>query len=301
MKFLVFGSLNIDKTYAVDAFVKAGQTISARRMDEYCGGKGFNQAIALRRAGNEVYFAGAVGRDGQMLLDSLDRNGIDRRFVRQTQGATGHAIIQLDAMGQNCIIILAGANGEITEADADRTLAHFGPGDLVVLQNEITCVPYIMQRARERGMIVAFNPAPCDERIGACSMENVDYLLLNETEGAAMTGESVPAAMLDVLRCRYPRLNTVLTLGSDGSLYQGSDGQRLACGILQTEVADTTAAGDTFTGYFLSGILRHGDPASALRQAACAAGIAVSRKGAEPSVPFAAEVDGQRVQCESGN
>lgn len=290
MKILVFGSLNIDKTYTVDAFVRSGQTISACRMEEFCGGKGFNQAIALRRAGNEVLFAGAVGRDGQMLLDSLDKNGIDRRFVRQTQGMTGHAVIQLDAQGQNCIIILAGANGEVTEADVEHVLADFGAGDLIVLQNEITCVPQIIRRAHERGMTVAFNPAPYDGRVEECDVACVDYLLLNETEGAAMTGETAPAAMLDALHGRYPHLNIVLTLGSDGSMYQGSDGSRLECGIYETKVVDTTAAGDTFTGYFLSDIIRHGDPVGALRIAACAAGIAVSRKGAEPSVPFLAEV-----------
>lgn len=290
MKILVFGSLNIDKTYTVDAFVRSGQTISAYRMEEFCGGKGFNQAIALRRAGNEVFFAGAVGRDGQMLLDSLDKNGIDRRFVRQTKGATGHAVIQLDAHGQNCIIILAGANGEITEADVEHVLADFDAGDLIVLQNEISCVPYIIQSAHERGMTVAFNPAPYDERFEECDIACVDYLLLNETEGMAMTGEAAPVAMLDALHGRYPHLNIVLTLGSDGSMYQGSDGSRLECGIYETKAVDTTAAGDTFTGYFLSEILRHSEPARALKIAAYAAGIAVSRKGAEPSVPFLAEV-----------
>ena len=291
MKMLVFGSLNIDKTYTVDAFVRAGQTISACRMEEFCGGKGFNQAIALRRAGNEVFFAGAVGRDGQMLLDSLDKNGIDRRFVKQTQGATGHAVIQLDAQGQNCIIILAGANGEITEVDVEHVLADFGAGDLIVLQNEISCVPHIIRRAHERGMTVAFNPAPYDERVEECDIACVDYLLLNETEGAAMTGEAAPAAMLDALCRRYPHLNAVLTLGSEGSMYQGSDGARLECGIYETEVVDTTAAGDTFTGYFLSEILRHSEPARALKIAAYAAGIAVSRKGPAPSVPFLKEIN----------
>ncbi len=291
MKMVVFGSLNIDKTYTVEDFVRPGQTISAVRMEQFCGGKGFNQAIALRRAGNEVFFAGAVGQDGGMLLDNLDRNGIDRRRVKQTEGATGHAIIQLDAKGQNCIIILAGANGEITPEDVEKTLAGFDKGDLIVLQNEISCVPQIIRRAHEMGMVVAFNPSPYDGKIAECDMTCVDYLLVNETEGAAMAGATEPDSILDALHARYPHLNVVLTLGGDGSMFQHSDGQRFTCGAHQVQAVDSTAAGDTFTGYFLSEMLRHGDATKALQVASVAAGIAVSRKGAEPSIPLYREVE----------
>lgn len=290
MKMVVFGSLNIDKVYSLEHFVRPGETISAMKMEQFCGGKGFNQAIALRRAGNEVHFAGAVGQDGSMLLDNLDRNGIDRRFVRQTKGATGHAIIQLDEKGQNCIIILAGANGEITQADVAHTLADFCAGDLIVLQNEISCVPEIIRQAHEKGMVVAFNPSPYDGKIAECDISCVDYLLVNETEGAAMAGTNESAAILDTLHARYPHLNVVLTLGGDGSVYQDKDGHRFTCGIHKVQAVDTTAAGDTFTGYFLSEMLYHGDAAKALRTASVAAGIAVSRKGAEPSIPTMDEV-----------
>ena len=290
MKMVVFGSLNIDKTYSLTDFVHPGETVSALKMEQFCGGKGFNQAVALRRAGNEVCFAGAVGVDGGFLLDALDRNSIDRTFVKQTEGATGHAIIQLDAKGQNCIIILAGANGEITVSDVEKTLAAFGAGDLIVLQNEISCVPEIIRLAHRKGMIVAFNPSPFNEKIADCDISGVDYLLVNETEGAAMAGETAPDAILDALHARYPRLNVVLTLGGDGSVFQSADGARHACGIHKVQAVDTTAAGDTFTGFFLSEMLRHGDAPRALKIAAKAAGIAVSRKGAEPSIPMMDEV-----------
>ena len=291
MKLVVFGSLNIDKVYSLEEFVRPGQTISASRMEQFCGGKGFNQGIALRRAGNEVNFAGAVGRDGGMLLETLDRNGIHRDHVKVKDGATGHAIIQLDKTGGNCIIILAGANGEITEADVEKTLADFGAGDLIVLQNEISCVPYVMRRAREKGMIVAFNPSPYDAQIADCDLSCVDYLLVNEVEGAGMAGCIDADAILDTLHRRYPALNIVLTLGGDGSVYQDKHGERFSCGIHKVNAVDTTAAGDTFTGFFLSEILRHGDAQKALRIASVAAGIAVSRKGAEPSIPMMAEVE----------
>ena len=291
MKMVVFGSLNIDKVYSLEEFVRPGQTVSANKMEEFCGGKGFNQGIALRRAGNEVHFAGAVGQDGGMLLQTLDANGIDRSCVKVTSGATGHAIIQLDKKGGNCIIILAGANGEITGADVEATLSNFGAGDLIVLQNEISCVPYILRRAREKGMIVAFNPSPYDAKIAGCDLSCVDYLLVNEVEGAGMAGCTDADAILDALHARYPALNIVLTLGGDGSVYQDKHGARFTCGVHKVEAVDTTAAGDTFTGFFLSEILRHGDAQKALRTASVAAGIAVSRKGAEPSIPTMAEVE----------
>nr|MBR4280998.1 ribokinase [Clostridia bacterium] len=291
MKMVVFGSLNIDKVYSLEEFVRPGQTISASKMEQFCGGKGFNQAVALSRAGNEVFFAGAVGQDGGMLLDALDANGINRDCVKVTEGGTGHAIIQLDKKGGNCIIILAGANGEITEADVDTTLENFGEGDLIVLQNEISCVPYILRRAHEKDMIVAFNPSPYDAKIAGCDLSCVDYLLVNEVEGSEMAGCSDANAILDTLHSRYPELNIVLTLGGEGSVYQNRYGARFTCGVHKVEAVDTTAAGDTFTGFFLSEILRYGDEAQALRTAAVAAGIAVSRKGAEPSIPQMAEVE----------
>ena len=290
MKIVVFGSLNIDKVYSLEHFVCPGETISAAKMEQFCGGKGFNQAIALRRAGNDVFFAGAVGQDGGMLLDMLDRNGVNRRFVKQTAGSTGHAIIQVDVSGQNSIIILAGANGEITEHDVESVLSNFGKGDLIVLQNEISCVPQIIRQAHSKGMIIALNPSPYNDRIAACDISCVDYLLLNETEGAAMTNTAAPDDILNTLHLRYPRLNVVLTLGGDGSRFQSCDGRSFTFGIYPVQVADTTAAGDTFTGYFLSEMLRHGDAAQALRIASAAAGLAVSRKGAEPSIPLMDEV-----------
>lgn len=292
MKMVVFGSLNIDKTYSMEEFVCPGQTVSALKMEEFCGGKGFNQAIALRRADNEVYFAGAVGQDGGMLLDKLKENGIDSADVKVTSGATGHAIIQVDRQGQNCIIILAGANGEITEDDVDQTLAHFAAGDLIVLQNEISCVPYILRRAHEKGMIVAFNPSPYNAKIAACDLGSVDYLLVNETEGAGMSGKTQVEDMLKALQEKYPALNIVLTLGGDGAVYQPKGGaERCFRRANKVKAVDTTAAGDTFTGFFLSEILRHGDADKALEVATTAAGIAVTRKGAEPSIPLLSEVE----------
>lgn len=290
MKYLVFGSLNIDRTYTVPHFVQAGETMSATKMELFCGGKGFNQAVALARAGKEVYFAGAVGSDGGMLLDALQADGIQDQYIKRTAGASGHAVIQVDPNGQNCIIILPGANGEILESDVDHVLADFGAGDLIVLQNEITCVAYILRKAKEKGMIVALNPSPFDRRIAEYDMNCVDYLLVNEVEGAAVTGCEEPNAIADQLRVLYPGMNLVLTLGSRGAIYCGADGTRCESGICKVQAVDTTAAGDTFTGFFLAQITASGNAQLALQQASIASGISVSRKGASASIPQMQEV-----------
>ncbi len=290
MKILVFGSLNIDRTYRVDHLISAGETLAARDMKLYCGGKGFNQAIALSRAGCQVSFAGAVGEDGQMLLDALEDNGVDCRHVLRLPGATGHAVIQVEDSGQNCIIILPGANGRIGEADIDRVLADFTAGDLIVLQNEISHLPELMEKARRKDLVVALNPSPMNEAVFACPLDTVDYLLLNETESAALTGREAPEEALAALHARYPRANVVLTLGEKGSLFQGRDGQTARVGIYPVQAVDTTAAGDTYTGYFLSEIVRGGDARAAMRAAAVASGLSVTRQGAGPSIPRRAEV-----------
>ncbi|MBR3271772.1 MAG: ribokinase, partial [Clostridia bacterium] len=160
MRVLVFGSLNIDRTYSVPHFVRAGETLTASRMELFRGGKGFNQTVALARAGVPVAMAGAVGSDGDFLTEPLSAEGVDISRIKRTDGASGHAIIQVNAEGNNSIIILAGANGTITYADADAALSGYGKGDWLVLQNEISSLDYIIRTAHEKGMTVVLNPSP---------------------------------------------------------------------------------------------------------------------------------------------
>lgn len=292
MKVLVFGSANIDRTYAVEHFVKAGETLSADKMDLHCGGKGFNQAIAFARAGSDVYFAGAVGEDGRMLIDTLKENGVNVEHLKVVTGPSGHAVIQVTPDGQNSIIIMAGSNGNISHGDVDHVLSAFSAGDLVVLQNEISSVDYIIDQAKGRGMIVALNPSPFNEKIKSYDLSKVDYLLVNEVEGALLTDCDDPKKMTDEIHAMYPNANVVLTLGCAGSVFIGKDGNMLTSGIYETNAVDTTAAGDTYTGFFLSEALTTGDIEAALKYAAIASGISVSRHGASQSIPYAKEVKG---------
>jgi len=290
MRILVFGSLNIDKTYLVDHLVLPGETIAAKEMNLYCGGKGFNQAIALRRAGNEVWFAGAVGFDGDMLINALRNNGIHSDYVKQLPCCSGHAVIQVDQAGQNSIMILAGSNAEIDSLYISKTLEDFDAGDLIVLQNEIANVEEIIKQARDKNMVIAFNPSPYNEQVAQCNLSLVDYLLINETEGEAISGTKTPDAILQKLHQKYPPVNILLTLGSKGAVFMTAKGDITRTSAYPVKAADTTAAGDTFTGYFLSELLRHGNASIALKKSAIAAGIAVTKKGAEPSIPLIEDV-----------
>ena len=290
MKVLNFGSLNIDYVYDVDHFVRAGETISSNALQLFCGGKGLNQSVAFARSGAQTYHAGCIGKDGGMLTDMLRGAGVDVRFVRVREDvASGHAIIQVSKSGENCILLHGGANQSMDDAFVDEVLSHFGKGDLLMLQNEINHLPYIVQRAKERGMMIVLNPSPFNEKILALDLSMLDAIIVNETEGNELSGETEADAIIAALLARYPAMRIVLTLGKHGAIYADAK-ERAFCEIMPMPVQDTTAAGDTFTGYFFSTLLRGEAPAQALKTATAASALAVSRKGAAPSIPTAEEV-----------
>ena len=292
MKILNYGSLNIDYTYSVDHFVRGGETMSSEEMHVFSGGKGLNQSIALSKSGAEVWHAGAIGTgDGDFLIRQLKEAGVNTEYISVLDGKTGHAIIQKAKDGGNCILLFGGANQQITREMVDGVMDHFEKGDYLVLQNEISEIGYIMERAREKGMVLVFNPSPMDDKISTYPLEYVDYFLLNEIEAGDICGEQGSGEeLLQKLSDKFPASKIVLTLGGDGSLYW--DGDRiLKQGIYKVKVADTTAAGDTFTGFFIGGLVQGMDAADALEWAAKAAAIAVSRPGAAPSIPCKEEVD----------
>lgn len=162
MKILNFGSLNIDYVYTVGHFVQPGETVRSEKLEQFCGGKGLNQSIALARAGASVWHAGKVGVDGEMLVEALQKAGVDTAYVEQSTKRTGHAVIQVDASGQNCILLHSGANADLDETMIDRVLAHFGQGDILLVQNEQNNLPYVMEQAHAHGLLIACNPSPID-------------------------------------------------------------------------------------------------------------------------------------------
>ena len=296
-KILNIGSINIDHVYRVPHFVQPGETLSAVSLSDFPGGKGLNQSVALALAGGNVAHAGKIGPDGAAMVAVLRRAGVDVSLMDEGGSATGHAIIQVNETGQNCILLHKGANFELDEAFVRRALSAYGAGDILVLQNEVGLLPHIMEAAHQKGMRIAFNPSPIGPEIDACPLDYVDWFLLNEIEGAALSGEDDHAKVLDAMAAKYPNAAIVLTVGKNGVLYCDKT-QRLRHGIYNVPVVDTTAAGDTFTGFFI-GLTAQGYPAEeALRLASVASSIAVSRAGASVSVPTLQEVrDAQLQPC----
>ena len=295
MKILNFGSLNIDYVYSVEHFVRAGETISSTELELFAGGKGLNQSVAFSRAGAETYHAGCIGSEGKFLVDMLRKSGVNTDFVRcLNDTSSGHAIIQVNSSGENCIMLYGGANKKITDSFMDEVFSNFGDGDLLMLQNEVNDLNKMIRKAKSRKMKVALNPSPFNDVITSLDLSLVDYIILNETEGQELTKSSEANEIIDVLTNKYPHMTVILTLGSRGSVYAYKD-IRIKQDIFKTTVVDTTAAGDTFTGYFFASLTSGKTPGVALKIASAASSITVSRKGAAPSIPTMDELTASKA------
>ncbi|MBQ5928355.1 MAG: ribokinase [Oscillibacter sp.] len=289
MKVLNLGSMNLDLVYTVDHIVQPGETESSVSMSTFLGGKGMNQSVALAKAGVEVWQGGMIGEDGQPFLDACGEFGVHVDLIATVEGKSGHALIQIDKNAQNCILLYGGANQKLTETYVDEVLGHFEKGDVLLLQNEVNLLPYIVDKAFERGMFIALNPSPFDQKLKAVDMKKVSLFLLNEVEGAQVAGVTDPQAIIDKMREMFPHAGIVLTLGKDGAIYADATQQHFQP-VFPVKAVDTTAAGDTFTGYFLAGYTEGMPIPEVLRMSAKASSIAVSRAGAVPSIPWRKEV-----------
>lgn len=290
MKIVNFGSLNLDYVYQVPRFLAPGETLAASSVKVVPGGKGLNQSIALARAGAKVFHAGMVGSGGDMLAELLTKSGVDLRFLKQNNGIQGNAIIQVVPSGENAILLCGGSNREITSAQVRETLSQFGAGDWLILQNEVSCLDEMVEEAGKRGMHIVLNPSPFEEELLNLNYGVIDWLFINEVEGRQMTGESIPEKILCVLRKQYPQMNVVLTLGKMGAVCD-TPTARVEQPIFPVRAVDTTAAGDTFTGYFIAAYTQRRPLEQCMKMAAAASAISVSRPGASVSIPFASEVE----------
>ncbi|MBR2062431.1 MAG: ribokinase, partial [Anaerotignum sp.] len=249
MKVLNIGSLNLDYVYQVDHIVQPGETEASFDMNIFLGGKGINQSMALAKAGVKVYHGGMIGEDGQPFLDACKEYGVNADYIKMIEGKTGHAIIQLDKDAQNSILLYGGANQKLTEDFVDEVLSHFEKGDILLLQNEVNLLPYIVEQAYAKGMQVALNPSPFNEKLREVDLKKISIFLLNEVEGGQITGMTDPDDVLAKMRELFPHAKIVLTLGKDGAKYAEGDVTYYQP-VFEVQAVDTTAAGDTFTGYF---------------------------------------------------
>lgn len=301
MNIIVFGSLNIDHVYQLDHIIRPGETLPSSSLSIHAGGKGANQSVAIGRAGGSVRHAGTIGEDGRWLLKLLQTSGVDTSLIRVSDcQPTGHTIIQVDARGQNSIILHGGGNTSQDESHIRAVFDALSGDELLLVQNEISSLPLILDLALEKGLRICMNPAPFTHELRSLPLERIELLICNEVEaqGLTMSMEEDPAVLLAALHDQYPAGTIILTAGAAGAYWTEQ-------GLIKHEpahpanVLDTTAAGDTFIGYLLT-TLGEGRPLEdAIKVASSAATLTVSRQGAIESIPYAQDLDSGNQQIPS--
>lgn len=295
MKIFNIGSLNIDHVYKVPYFVMPGETLTTESLEYICGGKGLNQSIALARAGiKNIYHVGAIGRDGQILLEVLKNEGINVKLLEERDSVSGHTVIQVNAEGENCILRFPGANHTINEKQVDEVLKNAEQGDYILLQNETNALEHILRNERSSKLKIALNPSPMTKQLLSLDFNKIDFLILNEIEAKMLLDLNIKDSingekLLDKLIAQFPHMEIVLTLGISGSFVQVGK-QRRYQEAYKVNAVDTTGAGDTFCGYYLASRMKNKTIEESLCLASKAAAIAVTRKGAMPSIPYCDDV-----------
>ena len=289
MRIYNLGSLNIDYVYDVDHFVSAGETLSSDKMQIFPGGKGLNQSVALARAGAEVIHGAVIGEDGGFLTEILSSAGVDTSRIETIPRRCGHAVIQVDKSGQNCILLYPGTNRCIDRRYIENFLSDAERDDILVVQNEISGLDIAFETAHRKNMRIAFNPSPFHSDIKKLPLSLVRWLFCNETEGEALFGSRDIREITERFITQIPDGDLILTLGKDGSVFKNRE-KFIAQPIFETKTVDTTAAGDTFLGYFLASVTKGESVERSMAVASKAASVAVSVKGAASSIPFLRDV-----------
>ena len=290
---VVVGSVNIDDAIHMARLPGPGETVGARSLETGLGGKGANQAVAAARAGARVRMVGAVGSDGDVLVEALAAEGVDTDGVVRLPGReSGHAVILIDDGGENSIVVVPGANQSIPPSVVEDSCGRMLPGDVLLLQHE---VPIETSRAAARaaraaGATVMWNAAPAPTSVDEL-VEEIDVLVVNEHELAAIAGLlGLEVDQPDLIGVVADRLSAdvICTLGAAGAIHR-MDGVTGTAPAPRVEPVDTTAAGDTFIGYLAA--TTDLPFASRLATALTAGALAVTRPGASASIPTRAEVD----------
>lgn len=290
MAIINFGSINIDHVYQVEHFVQPGETLASTHYQTLLGGKGANQSIALAQAGADVRHVGSIHENDSAFKQALIKKGVDCRGVKCSETPSGHAIIQVTPSGENAIVLFGGANQTITDKTVMQALDDAKPSDWVLTQNETSSIEDVLHQAKEKQLKVAFNPAPMSESVKQLPLECVDLLIVNETEAAAITDKESLEDIVAVFKSQWSHCEVIITLGKAGVIML-RENEDVEVKAFSVDAVDTTAAGDTFIGYFLSEYSNHADAKKALRRGCAASAIAVTREGAAQSIPSQKEVD----------
>lgn len=283
----VVGSANFDRFLYVDRFVVAGETISSTQLEEACGGKGLNQAVAAARAGAPTWMVGNLGGDGAgdtiRAAIAQEENLHQDYLFTDAERPTGQAMIQINAEGDNAIVLIAGSNATITADYIDKTLQNVAAGDVVVCQREIPdeMTRHALKQAKAKGAFTILNLAPgtADRSL----LPDVDLLIVNETEAATLLGleqtpadpQDLPARILD-----QTGTDTILTYGEKGAFVATST-EQFHVPAIKCDVVDTTGAGDAFVGATAALIAEKKDLTTATRFGIAAATAACGSKGAQ--------------------
>ncbi|WP_299029938.1 ribokinase [uncultured Thermanaerothrix sp.] len=285
---VIVGSLNMDLVVRAPRHPQPGETIIGSGFQTFPGGKGANQAVAVARLGGKVRMIGRVGQDafGEALLATVARDGVDTTFIRRDPEApTGVALITLDAAGQNTIVVASGANWRVSAQDVRDAEAAFAGADVLLMQLEcpLDAVEAATDLAHRYGLRVVLNPAPA-RALPADLLARVDYLLPNQPELMLLAGgESDREAAIRAVQALGAR-NLVVTLGEEGALLALND-QREHLPAYKVTVVDTVAAGDAFAGAFALALAEGKSVREAAIWGNAAGAIAVTRPGAQPSMP----------------
>lgn len=284
-----FGSINIDHVYQVPHFVTPGETLSSSELRTGLGGKGANQSVAIARSGGVVKHVGQISKTDQWALKILTDSGVDTVGIKQVEQASGHAIIQVDCQGENAILLHGGANQSCDLKDLQKALEDSSSVEYLLLQNECNGLSEAIDLAFDKDIKIALNPAPMSESIKALPLHKLDTLIVNQVEAQALSTQSHLDNIIEYFKTELPNTRVVLTLGGEGAILL-SGGNTIKVPALSVDAVDTTGAGDTFVGYFLSSLVRGDDDTTALKKASAAAALAVIRPGAISAIPTEQEL-----------
>ncbi|NVO55935.1 ribokinase [Rhodobacteraceae bacterium B1Z28] len=278
------GSINADMVYALPHLPAPGETLAANGLDRFLGGKGANMSVAVARAGARVNHIGAVGSDGRWARDRLTEYGVDTRYIAEVEVPTGHAIIAVDAQGENLIVLYPGANHALDVRQLGQALASANTGDLLVMQNETNAQVEAARLGHELGLTVCYAAAPFQAQAVQAVLPYLDFLILNEVEAEQLQQETGLSA------ADIPVRHVIVTLGSKGARYLQQGCEPVDFAAHKVQAIDTTGAGDTFTGYVLAGMDRGMPMEQAILQANRAAALMVTRHGTADVIPDLREV-----------
>ena len=288
-KIINFGSINIDHVYRVPHLVKPGETLSSLDLVTGLGGKGANQSVAIARAGVSVAHVGRVFKGDRWAVALLASTGVDTDNIALIEGASGHAIIQVDDQGENAIVLHGGANQSFSIADIESALNHNQQARYLLMQNETNLLAETFELAQAKGIKIVLNPAPMTDNIKDLPLAKLDTLIVNRGEAEALCGAADIDQMTQQMAALAPQTRVVVTLGGDGAMLL-ANGEVTHMNSPSVDVVDTTGAGDTFVGYFLAGVAEGMNDHDALQRACLAGSIAVTRQGAITAIPDGSEV-----------